>query len=47
MKMLKKLLVIEVNCENEIVWEKTMKDIEEMIGMLSNISRQAKIIEVK
>jgi len=47
MKMLKKLLVIEVNCENEEVWEKTIKDIEEMIKMLSNISRQAKIIEVK
>ena len=47
MKMLKKLLVVEIEYENEEVWEKTIKDIEEMIKMLSNISRQAKIIEVK
>ena len=47
MKMLRKLLVVEINCDNEEVWEKTLKDIEEMIKMLSNISRQAKIIEVK
>ena len=46
MKMLKKLLVVEIKYENEEVWEKTIKDIEEMIKMLSNISRQAKIIEV-
>tara|TARA_R110000751_G_scaffold249441_3_gene349117 strand:- start:177 stop:296 length:120 start_codon:yes stop_codon:yes gene_type:complete len=39
--------VVEINCDNEEVWEKTLKDIEEMIKMLSNISRQAKIIEVK
>ena len=47
MKMLKRLLVVEIEYENEEVWEKTIKDIEEMINMLSNISRQAKIIEVK
>mgnify|MGYP003148641878 FL=1 len=47
MKMLKRLLVVEIEYENEEVWEKTIKDIEEMIKMLSNISRQAKIIEVK
>jgi len=45
--MLKRLLEIEIEYETEEVWEKTIKDIEEMIKMLSNISRRAKIIEVK
>lgn len=47
MKMLKKLLVVQVECENDEVWKKTIKDIEEMISMLSSISRRAEIIEVK
>ena len=44
--MLSKLLVIKIEYENEEVWEKTVKDIEEMIQMLSSITRRAKIIEV-
>ncbi len=47
MKMLSKLLVVKVDYESEEVWEKTIKDIEEMIQMLSSVTRRAEIIEVK
>tara|TARA_R100000008_G_scaffold76535_2_gene56449 strand:+ start:1582 stop:1710 length:129 start_codon:yes stop_codon:yes gene_type:complete len=41
------LLVVKVDYESEEVWEKTIKDIEEMIQMLSSVTRRAEIIEVK
>ena len=34
-------------CEDREVWEKTLKDIEELMEMMSNITRQLTLTEIK
>ena len=36
-----------VICDDEETWEETEKDINELIDMLCNLKRQAKIIDVE
>ena len=45
--MLKKLLTVRIDAETEEVWEKSLKDIDDIIKMMNNISRSAKIIKIE
>tara|TARA_R110000824_G_scaffold372145_2_gene562230 strand:+ start:2540 stop:2686 length:147 start_codon:yes stop_codon:yes gene_type:complete len=45
--MIKKILEIEVVCENEKVWGSTLKEIKELIEMLQTIQRTALITKIK
>ena len=36
-----------VICDDEETWEETEKDINELVDMLCNLKRQAKIIDVE
>ena len=44
--MIEKIVTVKVICDNEEIWDKTLKDIHELISMLRNISRDAKIINI-
>ena len=45
--MVKKIVTVEVTCDSEEVWETTQQDISDIIDMLRNNSRDAKIIKIK
>lgn len=42
-RMIKAIVI----CDDEETWEETEKDINELIDMLCNLKRQAKIIDVE
>jgi len=42
-----KFITVMVEYESDEIWEESLKDIEELISMMNNISRQATIIEIK
>lgn len=45
--MIKRILEVEVNCENEEVWDFTLKEIKDLMEMLQTIQRTALIIKIK
>tara|TARA_R110000824_G_scaffold378854_1_gene570487 strand:- start:1046 stop:1192 length:147 start_codon:yes stop_codon:yes gene_type:complete len=44
--MIEKIVTVKVTCDSEGVWDNTLEDIHELISMLRNNSRDAKIINV-
>ncbi len=44
---IRKIVKAIVICDDEEVWQQTEKDIQELLEMMSNNSRQATIIEVE
>tara|TARA_R110002020_G_scaffold131420_1_gene293839 strand:+ start:184 stop:330 length:147 start_codon:yes stop_codon:yes gene_type:complete len=44
--MIKKIVTVEVTCDSEDVWDNTLEDIHELISMLRNNSRDAKVINI-
>ena len=43
----RKIIIAIVICEDEETWLETEKDIRELLSMLSNVKRQATIIEME
>tara|TARA_Y100000593_G_C4173948_1_gene268481 strand:+ start:84 stop:230 length:147 start_codon:yes stop_codon:yes gene_type:complete len=41
-----KYVKVKIDYENQEVWDESLKDIEELIKMMNNLSRQATIIEI-
>jgi len=42
-----KFITVKLEYESDEVWKESLKDMEELIKMMNNISRQATIIEIK
>tara|TARA_R100000234_G_C4897704_1_gene134297 strand:+ start:369 stop:530 length:162 start_codon:yes stop_codon:yes gene_type:complete len=45
--MRRKYITIEVLYDTEETWQRAKKEIEEIMDMMNNIKRQAKIIEIE
>jgi hypothetical protein len=45
--MMKKYVTVEVVYDTEETWEKTFKEIQEIMDMMKTVSRSAKIIEIE
>ena len=45
--MMKKYVTVEVVYDTEETWEKTLKEIQEIMDMMKTVSRSAKIIEIE
>jgi hypothetical protein len=41
-----KIVTVKVWCESEEVWDNTLEDMNELISMLSNLTRNAEIIKI-
>ena len=41
-----KYLTVRLDYESEEVWEQSLEDIEELMKMMNNLSRQATIIKI-
>tara|TARA_R100000152_G_C6776623_1_gene205883 strand:- start:441 stop:602 length:162 start_codon:yes stop_codon:yes gene_type:complete len=44
--VIKKIVIVEVYCDSENIWDNTLEDINELISMLRNNSRDATIIKI-
>jgi len=45
--MIKKIIIVEVICDSQEVWNNTQQDISDIIDMLRTNSRDAKIIKIQ
>ena len=46
-RMRRKYVTIEVSYDTEETWQEAKKEIEEIMDLLNNIKRRAKIIEIE
>jgi len=45
--MMRKYVTVEIVCDTEETWNKTFKEIEEIMDMMKTVSRTARIIEIE
>ena len=43
----KKVVTLEVSCESTEVWLETLGEVKEILNMMNNLKRHAKIISIK
>ncbi len=43
----KKVVTLEVSCESDEVWQETLEEVKEILNMMNNLKRHAKIINIE
>ena len=43
----KKVVTLEVSCESDEVWQETLEEVKEILNMMNNLKRHAKVISIK